>query len=228
MGKLSLAKLGLNKIPNRCFVVGGNTPLDTQKQIIDSFDSCQKFIDAIIHYYVVKKNKHIYLIIFGVYGAPMVADLIALLKDGGCKEIIFIGYAWGNNLPIGSLILPSRIYSGERLLPIQNHTLIPDLKILSLIKRKLVREQHKFIEAKSLSVPSVFYQTKFNEQQIMKYKIDVVDMELSSIIFFSKNMRIHSAGILIINENHRRKIYHSTKAKKQTIIQVFKALLIND
>ncbi|MFH0936152.1 MAG: hypothetical protein V1815_00545 [Candidatus Woesearchaeota archaeon] len=91
-------------------------------------------------------------------------DILTEMHDGGCRTVIFVGYAYGGfkkNLEIGNIIIPIKSYHFEGIY----HYIEPDRKISTpneeLMKKleQLFKNNYiEYINGINISVPAVTFQ----------------------------------------------------------------------
>src|SRR3989344_5188907 len=112
MGHLAKSLFGKDKIGSIGVVLAGTNKKEFEKKILSYFDKTLNFKDSVYHAYLARKNNIDYPIVFNVYGAPAMIDVMTEMHDGGCRTIIFVGYAYGGfkNINIGSVVVPNQAY----------------------------------------------------------------------------------------------------------------------
>ncbi|MFH1209215.1 MAG: hypothetical protein V1663_00285 [archaeon] len=98
-GKESFSKIGI--------ILAGTANPYTEKKVLSLFDKVISKKDSVFHAYLVRKKGRNYPLVFNVYGAPAMIDVLTEMHDGGCRIVVFIGYAYAgfqNNLDVGTLL----------------------------------------------------------------------------------------------------------------------------
>ncbi|MEM3390082.1 MAG: hypothetical protein QW491_11830 [Thermoproteota archaeon] len=109
MGRLSEAIFGRKKLPERCLISAGAYVAKRKEWVKSLFDRWQLIRGYWVCYSFAFKNGRDYLLVFNVYGAAVTLEVIRLLKDGGVKRVFFIGSLGCKELPVGTLVLPTKI-----------------------------------------------------------------------------------------------------------------------
>jgi len=227
MGTWSKSDFGVSKLPSTAIIFGGGNPLDIENRIVDLFDRIIQKRHGVYHAYVVRKGQKDFTLLFQVYGPALAVDGLHILHDGGCKEMLFIGYAWccAEKAVVGDYILPSKTL----LLDGFTNVLAPrakwaqgDVTLHSKIERAtqcLKTPIHKGI---TISIPSVFRKPKGYGETLKKVRGIAHEMELGSLLFFSKDLKIHSAGVLIVSDTPHQTLYgeESERARTEALIRL--------
>jgi hypothetical protein len=109
LGRLSEAVFGRKKLPERCLIYAGAYVGKRKEWVKSLFDRWQRIRGYWVRYSSASKNGREYLLVFNAYGAAMTLEIIRLLKDGGVKKVFFIGSLGGKELPVGTLVLPTKV-----------------------------------------------------------------------------------------------------------------------
>lgn len=138
------------------------------------------------------------------------------------EEIIFIGAAFGihKDLRVGDLVIPNQVQALEGLLKMNFDVdyAYPDIELKDKIKDILNRSGEKYLEGKTVSVPSTFSQPNRS-----KYDKDLValEMEFSSVCYFAHKFNIKCAGILVISDTANHDLLDDQDLRYKRITQVF-------
>lgn len=226
MGNLSNSKFNRQRIPQTFIIIGGNTPIDVENQIVKDYQVTNR-VEKIFHYYELAHNSQNIGLVFGVYGAPMIIDLIHYLKDGGCTNIIFIGYAysrnndWLNKLVVVKEALSVDGISGDIHNPTTYH---PTPQLQHQVQELLTRQNIDFLEDNVSSGPSVFYKPPEARSRMHEYT-HVIEMEVASVFFASQMLAISSAALVLVNETQEVQIHHQSGAKEKHLPAIAKCLI---
>ncbi len=228
MGNWALRNFGRELLPETAFIVAGTTPIKYQKEILSLFDNVLFRKDAVSHNFIATYKGKDYAIIFHVYGAPLAIDIIYTLNDGGCKNVIFLGYAYSETLSIGDYFIPTKTYCFDGLTNLLQKNIkysYPDYNLKERIMLTLKKNDILFKKGHSVSVSSLFHRTK--KIRLRVGKINALEMELSSIYYFSKKLKIKSAGLLIISDTKEEHLYNGKKIRSEAMKKMFSLLLSN-
>ncbi|MBI4448319.1 hypothetical protein HY643_05035, partial [Candidatus Woesearchaeota archaeon] len=210
-------------------VVAGTTKPEFEKEILKLFDKVVSSKDDVYHAHMAKKGRIFYPIIFNVYGAPAMVDVLTEMHDGGCRTVIFVGYAYGGfkNLDIGAIVLPNKSYHFEGIYhPIKpdKTASLPDKHLDKKLKQLFKKNYVKFVEGVNISVPAVTFQLPHANKAYKKLDPLTVEMELASCYARSKDIGIRAAGILIVSDNkkvsiaNKREVLHFVKKEALALI----------
>ena len=218
MGKWAENNFGQSKFSDVGIVVAGAVGEEFEKEILGLFDKVLFKKDSVYHTYLVEKGKEHYPVVFNVYGAPAMMDVITLMHDGGCRTIIFVGYAYGGfkNLDVGSIMIPDKAYHFEGIyhhIEPDKKASLPDMQLKGKIEEILKKSRINYIEGTNISVPAVSFQLPHNNPEYKKINPDTVEMELAACLSRAKDIGIRAAGILIISDNKGSSIGNLTKRK---------------
>ncbi len=218
MGSWAKSLFGKEKFEDIGLVLAGTNKPEVEKEILSFFDEVIFSKDSVYHGHLVKKNNKEYPVVMNIYGAPAMMDSITEMHDGGCRTIIFIGYAYGGftNLEVGSVVIPEKSYHFDGIY----HSLHPDKKfsmpdkeLKAKIENLLKKNKINFHTGSNISVPSVTFQLPHNNKEYLEIKPTTVEMELAACLARSSDIGIRAAGILIISDNRKSSIGDEDKKK---------------
>lgn len=120
MGSWTKHEFNRDKLPERCFLFAGDHSEKRRKEILSHYETIVFHKHTVYEAYIVSNGNVEELLIFQVYGAPLISDISFVLKDGGVREIIFIGTAFGiaENLKVGDYVIPSMVQALEGILKV--------------------------------------------------------------------------------------------------------------
>lgn len=218
MGKWAKDLFGQENFGDIGIVIVGTHGLDFEKKILEFFDEVISSKDSVYHAHLVKKDGVAYPVVLNVYGASAMVDVMTEMHDGGCRIIIFVGYAYGGfkNLDVGSIVIPDKSYHFEGIY----HHIEPDRKVSipnKELKKKLEKLFNKnkieYVNGINISVPAVTFQLPHANEEYKKIKPLTVEMELAACYSRAKDIGIRAVGILIISDNRSNSIGDQTKKK---------------
>jgi len=230
MGHWAKSLFGKDKIGSIGIVLAGTNKKEFEKKILSYFDKTLNFKDSVYHAYLARKNNIDYPIVFNVYGAPAMIDVMTEMHDGGCRTIIFVGYAYGGfkNINIGSVVVPNQayhfdgIYHGIRL---DKKMSLPDKELKNKIENLFNKNKIKFVNGNDISVPAVSFQLPHDNKEYKKINPLTVEMELASCLSRAKEIGIRSVGVLIISDNrskgiHEKDVKNTRNNAKTKVVKV--------
>jgi Purine-nucleoside phosphorylase len=225
MGNWTKYEFGRDKLPNRCYLFAGDVPEERKNSMLSFYEKVEFHKHTVYERYIVSNGSKEDLLLFQVYGASTISDLSYILKDGGVEEIIFIGSAYGikKGIEIGSYIIPNNVQALDGLLKIVYNADYsrPNELVTENIKRALDVYGEKYIEGKSVSVPSTFFQPA-------KEKLDIdtiaLEMEFSAICYLSEKLGMNCGGVLIISDNEDHTLLDDRTLLYKNWVNLFKIL----
>ncbi|MEK6934731.1 MAG: hypothetical protein AABW46_02525 [Nanoarchaeota archaeon] len=223
MGHWAKSLFGQESFESTGIVIAGTNPQEFEKSILSLFDKVISSKDSVYHGHLVEKAGKQYPIVFNVYGAPAMLDVLTEMYDGGCRNVLFIGYAYGGfkqNLEVGSVVVPSRSFHFDGSYP-QGKAVTPDKKLTSAVKKLFTQEGVDFHIGPNISVLAVTYQLPHANTRYRNIKPVTVEMELASCLSRSREIGVRATGILIISDNRsssigdevKRELRHQAKTK---------------
>lgn len=219
MGKWAYSIFRKEKFDRVGLVFAGTTGRIYEKKLLSLFDKTISSNDRVVHGHVVKKDKYYYPILTNVYGAPAMIDSLAKMYDGGCRNVIFIGYAYAGfkrSLDVGSIVLPTKSYHFDGIyspLDPSRTVALPNKELRHNINEIMNKDKIKYIEGKNISVPAVTFQLPHANERYRKINPLTVEMELAACFSRARDLGMRSAGILIISDNRVSSIDDETKGE---------------
>jgi len=235
MGHWAKSLFGQETFEDVGIVLAGKTRTNHEKEVLSFFDSVKSSKDRVWHGHLACKNKKDYPVVFNVYGAPAMVDVMAEMHDGGCRTLLFVGYAYGGfkqNLPLGTVVLPERAYHFEGIYhPIEpdREFAEPDKELYAKIEEIFNKHKIAYVKGTNISVPAVKFQLPHANEAYVKINPTTVEMELASCLSRAQDMGIRAVGILVISDNRDSAISDETKRKHRHEVKslVVKTLVDN-
>ncbi|HAX73156.1 MAG TPA: hypothetical protein DCY20_06495 [Firmicutes bacterium] len=225
MGSWTKYEFGRESLPKRCFIFAGDIPEDIKHEVLSCYDEVLFHKHTVYERYIVRSQDQEHLLLFQVYGAPVISDVTYLLHDGGVEEIIFIGTAFGipKGVAIGSIVVPSLVQCLEGLISIvfEEHYSKPNDTMIQAIKTALHLNKEAYVEGKTVSVPCTFFHPSSE-----KFDHDVValEMELSTVCYVAHKLGMKCGAVLIISDNEEHTLLDDRTILYRRWMQVFKCL----
>lgn len=232
MGDWAKSDFGVSELPETVILVAGTNPLPVQKKILSLFDEVLIHRDIVCQAYIVRKGNKKYVLIFHVYGSALAVDELHVLKDGNCKKLFFIGYAWcrKETARVGDYILPSKTYILDGFTNIlfkKAKFAYQNIKLKKLLKQALLKLNRPIHTGTTISVPSVFRRPA--EYKKIRRKINAIahEQELASVLYFSKLLSIDAAGCLITSDTKQEQLHveESKKIRQHSLSQLIKEIV---
>lgn len=217
MGKFAEDDFGKSKFGSVGIIVAGTSNKEIEDEVLSFFDKKITFKDSVYHSYLAEKNGVNYPIIFNVYGAPVVIDALASMHDGGCKNVIFVGFAYGfRDVHVGDIVISTESHHFEGIYSIFDKKKAfsqGDKKLTAILKKIFDIDKIHYLEGKNISVPAVSFQLPHSNKFYKKIKPLTLEMELASFFARAKDLGIRAAGVLVISDTKEASIID--KSKKQ-------------
>ena len=233
MGSWAKGLFGKENFENIGIVLAG-TNTKVEKEILKLFDEVINSNDSVYHGHLVKKNNKEYPLVTNVYGAPAMLDSLSEMFDGGCRNIIFIGYAYGGftNLEVGSIVIPKESYHFDGIyhkIEPDRKTSSPDKELKEKVESIFKKNNIKYFEGINISVPAVTFQLPHYNKEYLEIKPATVEMELAACLSRAKDIGIRAVGILIISDNKKSSINDNEKKilKYNVKINVLRTIIEN-
>lgn len=218
MGDWAKTLFGVTEFEDVGIVVAGTNNQEFEKKVLNLFDEVLSSKDSVYHAHLVSKKGKKYPIVFNVYGAPAMVDVLAEMHDGGCRTIIFVGYAYGGfrNLDVGSVCILEKSYHFDGIYhPIdpKRKVSFPDDDLNSKLKQILKENKISFEEGPNVSVPAVTFQMKHANKEYQKIQPVSLEMETASCFARSKDLGIRAVAAVVISDNKTSRIGGTAKKK---------------
>ena len=225
MGDWAKHEMDRTSLPQKCYIFAGTT-LDEQKEkILSMFEKINFHKHDVYERYIVSDEEKEYLIIFQVYGAPLITDITHILNDGGVEIIIFIGAAFGihESLRIGNFVIPDQIQALDGLLKMNFNVdyAYPDRGLNNTIKAIMQKKGEKYFEGKTVSVPSTFSQPDKSRHD---NDVMALEIEFSSVCYFANAFNIACAGVLVISDTANHDLLDEQKLRHENILKAFELI----
>lgn len=218
MGKWAKNMFGRKDFGEIGIVLAGVSSQGIEKKILGFFDKVVSSKDSVYHAHLAEKNRIRYPIVFNIYGAPAMVDALSIMHDGGCRIIIFVGFAYGGfkNLEIGSVVIPNQSYHFEGIyhhIEPDRKAAFPDRDLKKKLEEVFMREGIGYINGVNISVPAVVFQLPHANKEYKMIKPLTLEMELAACYSRAKDIGIRAAGVLIVSDNRRRGLGDTTKER---------------
>jgi purine-nucleoside phosphorylase len=219
MGRFSLAVFGRKTLPERCVIYAGAYVPSRKESIRPLFDTWRLVRGNWLPYAFASRQQKEFLVVFNVYGASMILEILHHLKDGGVRKVFFVGSMFAKGIPIGRLVLPTRVVDRAGIVLVDDPTrttVIPGKSFVRTVKSALKRLNLQFVEANIASVPCVVHGIKRVTEFIDdSADIEGVEMEASTFLHFSKQLRLTSYVVLYVSDNERIDVISTAKLVRQ-------------
>lgn len=234
MGHWAKTEFGREQLGTTGIIVAGTGTPELEKSVMSSFDEIISSKDIVYHTYLARKGKHIHPVVFNVLGAPVVIDILSVLQEGGCKNIIFIGFAYGGfkNLELGEVVVPTESYHFDGIfhaVKMDKDVSRPNSMMRSQLKKVLQKEKIRFHEGINISVPAVTLQPKHNNSDYNRIRPICLEMEFAAFLSRAKEIGIRAAGVMIISDNRHTSLNDIKKreARREIKNDIIRAVIRN-
>jgi purine-nucleoside phosphorylase len=225
MGRISKGVFGRTTLPKKCLVYAGVYPPRLVDSAKGNFDKSSRTKENFVKYAFARKNGKEFLLCFGLLGAASTIELLQCLKDGGTKDVVFVGSMGAKSLPIGTIVLPTAVIDKAGIVSLDEparFTISADSRSLTVLRRLLRANRVQHVEATIVSVPSVFH----GMQSITTFvrerpEVDGVEMELSTLYHFASKLGISAYAIVYVYDNMKHDIMHRSKLVDETRRRAF-------
>ena len=215
MGRFSEVVFGRRELPERCLIYAGAYLPNRKDWVRRLFDRWQRVQGSWVKFTFAFKNGVEYLIVFNVYGASMVLEVVQVLKEGNAKKVFFLGSLGGKELPVGTLIVPTKIVDKTGLVAIDNpdeQIVQPDENRLKKLRRVLDDSGEAHLEGEIVSVPCVLHNIEhlntFVEQEENALG---VECETSTYFHYTQKEKLESYGLLYVSDNKKHDVISGGK-----------------
>lgn len=202
MGEYSKAIFERDSLPEICFVFAGAYVSGRKNLVRRSFDEWERVRGSWIKYTYATGNGREYLILFGIYGAALMLEVLHLLNDGGAQTVFFIGSMYSKNLNVGDIVIPKSIIDKAGIVMIADPHLgeiRPDGVSIKKLTTALDELGIAHYERKIASVPSVLHRiTHVRDFVENSSDIEGCEMELSTFHHFAPRLGLKAHSLLYV------------------------------
>jgi purine-nucleoside phosphorylase len=210
MGRLSEAVFGRGKLPERCLIFAG-AYLPTRKEWVRGlFDKWQRIKGQWVKFSFARRYEGEYFLVFNVYGASMILEIIQLLREGEAKRVFFIGSLGGKDLPVGTLVLPTRIVDKTGFVSLDTPGKLiaePEEHNVNRLKEVLKSHGQAYVEGEIASVPCVLHDVKLIKDSVeQESRILGVECETSTFFHYARKASLESYALLYVSDNRKHDV----------------------
>jgi len=209
MGNWAKELFGRERFESTGIVVAGTNPLAFEKKILSYFDEVVSSKDSVYHAHLVKKDGKYYPIVFNVYGAPALVDVLTEMHDGGCRNFIFVGYAFGfaKGLDVGEVVLAKEAHHFDGIyshVDPSRELASPDNELFDAVKKILLDAKIEFLEGIDISVPAVTFQPPHANEKYQKIKPTTLEMEVAAFYSRAQDIGARAVAVLVISDTRAK------------------------
>lgn len=234
MGSWAKGLFGKEKFSRVGLVLAGTANPKIEKTVLGFFDKTLHSRDSVYHGHLAKKGRQEYPVVFNVYGAPAMVDVMTEMYDGGCRTLLFVGYAYGGfrNLNVGTIVVPNRSYHFDGIyhpLHVDKEFSAPDKQLTKKVQTLFDRNEIHYVVGNNISVPAVTLQPCHYNKDYLKINPVTVEMELAACLSRAQEIGMRAAGVLIVSDNRTTSIADEVKKdfRYAAKIRVVKTLIDN-
>jgi len=218
MGKWAKGFFGTEEFGPVGIVLAGTSNEEFEKEIMSLFDEVVWKKDTVYHCYLAKKDGVSYPVVFNVYGAAATVDLVTVMHDGGCKNLVFVGYAYGGfkNLEVASIMVPDKSYHFDGIyseVDPERRIAEPDKVLIQRLREILDKNKIEYVNGDNVSVPAVTFQPEHANQHYKEINPSTCEMELAAFFSRCADIGVRTAAALIISDNKKSAIGDESKKK---------------
>jgi len=224
MGSWSECEFGVETLPSRAYLFAGISGREKIDAVVGSFDEILLHRHDVYERYLVSGAKGETSVMFQLYGAPIMCDLMTVLKDGNVKEAVFFGYAYGiaEDMQVGDCVLPTQVQALDGVtsrLGAEAYT-APSKEMTEMISGALQRNDVSFRSGKSVSVPATFWHG--DESRIDSDAI-ALELEYATFCHCAHAVGIKAGGIFVISDTKQRGLLN-TIPRDPRMLEAFQAI----
>lgn len=207
MGRFSKLLFGREELPDRCIIYAGAYVPVRKDWVRSSFEQWNRIKGNWMKYtFATKKGKE-YLLVYNVYGGAVTLEIIQVLKDGNAKKVFFIGSLGGKDLPIGTMVIPTKVVDKAGLVSLDNpnkRIVEPDENCLKKLKAVLRDLRINYVEGKIASVPCALHNINHIKELVEEESSIIgVEIETSTFYHYSQKESLENYALLYISDNKK-------------------------
>ncbi len=204
MGRFSRLVFGRDQLPQGCLVCGGAYAPWKKEVVRRAFSRWTRLSGHWVNYSFTSADGRESLVLFNVYGASVMLETLQILRDGGTREAFFIGSVYARDLPVGTLVIPSKAIdqAGVVLLDNPNVTEIrADASEVKWLRSALHEANLQYREMEVVSVPAVLHGIARIRQLLAERTEAGVEMEVSTFYHFARKLKLRATALLYVSDN---------------------------
>lgn len=230
MGRFSEAIFGRKRLPERCLIYAGSYVPRRKEWVRGLFDEWNRIKGHWVKHSFAAFGGKPYLLVFNVYGGAMTLELLQLLKDGGVKKVFLAGSMGGKDLPVGTLVLPTRVtdYAGLVSLDEPSRQIVEaDPNSLKRLKEVLNSLGEDFVEGETASVACVLHDIDHIKEAIEQRTSTLgVDLETSTFYHYSRKIGFQNYALLYVSDNKRYDIISRVRNVREARKKAFRTITL--
>ena len=223
MGAWAEHEFGVKTLPPRAYLFAGTSGRAKIDAAIGEFDKVLVHRHDVYERHLVSGSDA--TVMFQLYGAPIMCDLITVLKDGGVKEAVFLGYAFGfgDDTRVGDCVVPTCVQALDGVtarLGAGTHC-TPDTELTASISDVLRQSGIPFRTGKSVSVPATFWH---GDERDIEPDVIALEMEFAAFCHCAGVAGIKAGGLFEISDTETQGLLDRGLPRDATMLKVFRAI----
>lgn len=225
MGSWAESEFGVKTLPPRAYLFAGLSGQNKIDAVVGAFGKALLHRHDVYERYLISGAKGDVSVMFQLYGAPIMADLVTVLKDGNVKEAVFFGHAYGiaDDMQVGDCVLPTKVQTLDGVtarIGAGKYT-APDEEMTEMLSVALTQRRIPFRRGKSVSVPATFWHG--DECQIDSDAI-ALELEFAAFCHCTESAGIKSGGLLIISDTEEKGLLDKSVPRDPKMLEAFRAI----
>lgn len=226
MGSWSEHEFGTATLPPRAYLFAGSSSREKINAVVGAFDKVHFHRHDVYERYLVGGPKAEASVMFQLYGAPIMCDLVTILKDGNVSEAFFLGYAYGiaEDIQIGDCVLPTRVQTLDGITTRlgAGTCTAPDAEMVEMISAVLQQHHIPYHKGKSVSVPATFWH---GDESRIDSDVIALELEFAAFCHCANIAGIKAGGIFIISDTKYRGLLDDTRPPRDPrMVEIFRAI----
>jgi purine-nucleoside phosphorylase len=226
MGSWSECEFGIKTLPPRAYVFAGPSSRDKINAVIGSFEKVLFHRHDVYERYLVGADEAAASVMFQLYGAPIMCDLVKVLKDGNVREAVFFGCAYGiaEHMQVGDCVVPTEVQTLDGVSTRLGAGLYttPSAEMSEMTSEVLQRSHIPFQSGKSVSVPATFWHG--DENQIDPDAI-ALELEYAAFCHCAHVVSIKAGGLFVISDTRQQGLLDDNRPTRDLrMLDAFRAI----
>lgn len=225
MGNWAKSEFGIKTLPHCAYLFAGTSERAKIDDVINSFGKVLFHRHDVYERYLVAGDQGEATVMFQLYGASIICDLVTILKDGNVREAVFLGYAFGipSDIQVGDCVIPTKVQTldGVSASIGSGAYASPDPYMVKMISESLEHRNIQFREGKSVSVPATFWH---GDKSNIDSDAIALELEFAAFCHCTKVLGIKAGGALIISDTKEKGLLDERPPRDPRMIEAFQAI----
>jgi purine-nucleoside phosphorylase len=219
MGRWAEAEFGRKILPPRAYLFAGVSRPEKVDAIISTFGTVLLHRQDVYERFLVSGTKGEVSIMFQLYGAPIMCDLVSVLRDGEVSEAVFLGYACGiaDNLQVGDCVIPTKVQTLDGVtakLGAEAYT-SPDAEMTEMIAAALQHHHIPVHKGKSASVPATLWH---GDETLIDPDAIALELEYAAFCYCAHEVGIKAGGLFVISDTKDHDLLDDSRIPRDPIM----------